>query len=85
MSLLNYNVAPMILSSLSSITVVRYQLIFIWAFFIFIFTQLGCLTVNNIVGLVFLRFLSSVACCFSLTHVCSGIFGYITEKYSIIM
>ncbi|KAK5780923.1 hypothetical protein RI543_002050 [Arxiozyma heterogenica] len=85
MFVLGYGIAPMILSPLSEVAFVGRQPIFVWTFFIFTFIQLGCATVNNIVGLIILRFFSGVFCSPLLTHAGASIFDCITEKYSMIM
>lgn len=85
MFVLGYGIAPMLLSPLSEVAFVGRQPIFVWTFFIFTFIQLGCATVNNIVGLIILRFFAGVFCSPLLTHAGASIFDCITEKYSMIM
>lgn len=83
--ILGYGIVPMILSPLSEVAVVGRQPIFVWTFFLFTFMQLGCATVNNIAGLIVLRFFSGSLCSPLLTHTGASIFDCISQKNSMVI
>lgn len=62
MYVLGYGVGPIILAPLSEIANVGRQQIYIISFFLFTIFQIACATVNNIGGLIVLRFFAGFLC-----------------------
>ncbi|CAL9729934.1 fluconazole resistance protein 1 [Monosporozyma unispora] len=62
MYVLGYGIGPVILAPLSEIAKVGRQQIYIITFFLFTIFQVACATVNNIGGLIVLRFFAGLLC-----------------------
>lgn len=59
---LGYGIGPIIFSPLSEVYSIGRQGIYIITFLLFLLLQIGCATVNNIAGLVILRFITGILC-----------------------
>ncbi|CCF58168.1 hypothetical protein KAFR_0E00140 [Kazachstania africana CBS 2517] len=64
---LGYGLGQIFFSPLSEVAKIGRQQIYIITFFIFMLLQIGCATVQNIAGLVILRFITGILCSPSLS------------------
>lgn len=69
MYVLGYGIGPLIFAPLCEIAKIGRQQIYIISFFIFTIFQIGCATVNNIGGLIVLRFFAGFLCSPALANV----------------
>lgn len=67
MYVLGYGLGPIIFSPLSEFATIGRQQIYIWTLFGYTMLQVGCALVNNIAGLVILRFITGILCSPSLS------------------